>query len=71
MRLHGLTCLACVGALVAAAPAAAPSAAEASFGAVPADSAAKKKRCKKGQVKVKVGKRVSCRALKKVMPDPP
>jgi hypothetical protein len=70
MRLSRLALLACVAALVAAAPVAAPSAAEASFGAVPADSAAKKKRCKKGQVKVKVGKRVSCRPLKKVMPKP-
>jgi len=70
MRLHSLTFLACVGALVVAAPAALPSAAEASYGAVPADSAAKKKKCKKGQVKVKVGKRVSCRPLKKVMPKP-
>lgn len=51
MRLYGLTFLACVAALAATAPAAAPSAAEASYGAVPAHSAAKKKRCKKGQVK--------------------
>jgi hypothetical protein len=60
--------LAVLAALVATA--AAPSAADASFGTVPADAAAKKKRCKKGQVKVKVGKRVSCRPLKKVMPKP-
>ena len=69
MRHSALTVLACVAGLVAAAPAAAPSGAEASFGAVPADAAAKKK-CKKGQVKVKVGKRVSCRPLKKVLPKP-
>ena len=59
-----------------AVPAAAPVAAHASFGKVPADSAAKpkkkakKKKCKKRQVKVKVGKRVSCRPLKKAFPRP-
>jgi hypothetical protein len=45
-------------------------AAPASFGPVPADSAAKPKKCKKGKVKVKVGKRSACRPLKKVFPKP-
>jgi hypothetical protein len=69
MRLPGLALLACLAAL-AVATAALPSPAEASFGAVPADSAAKKKRCKKSQVKVRVGKRISCRPLRKVLPKP-
>ena len=48
-----------------------PLAAQASFGTVPVDHAAKpKKKCKKRQVKVKVGKRVSCRALKQAFPRP-
>lgn len=54
-----------------AVPAAAPLTAEASFGTVSVDPAAKaKKKCKKRQVKVKVGKRVSCRPLKQAFPRP-
>ena len=54
-----------------AVPAAAPLAAQASFGTVPVEHAAKpKKKCKKRQVKVKVGKRVSCRPLKQAFPRP-
>lgn len=65
--------LAAVAAL--AVPAAAPLTAQASFGSVLGDTAAKpkkkaKKKCKKSQVRVKVGKRVSCRPLKKAFPRP-
>jgi hypothetical protein len=54
--------------------AAAPAAAQASYGSVPADSAAKPrkkaKKCKRGQVRYVIGKKRTCRALKKAFPRP-
>jgi hypothetical protein len=68
-RTRGVLVLAVLAAL--AFPAAIPSIADAHFGSVPAQSAkAKKKRCTKTQVRVRVGKRVVCRPFKKAFPKP-